>query len=100
MRRRGCEVRTAEGGEMALALVRDDPDVDLLITDIMMPGMNGGELARRVRELAPFVRVVYMSGFADPTILDDTLSDEQAALVFKPFTADQLLMRAYQTLTG
>ncbi len=100
MRRRGCNVRTAGGGVEALQLLEVDRDVDLLITDIMMPGMDGGELARRVRAMSPFVRVVYMSGFAEPDLLDETLADDQATLIFKPFTADQLLMRAYQTIAG
>ncbi len=99
MRRRGCNVRVAQGGEAALELLAVDPDLDLLITDIRMPGMDGGELARRVRGLAPFVGVVYMSGFAEPDVLDRTMADDAAALIFKPFTADQLLMRAYQSLT-
>jgi len=56
----GCRVFHATNGSMALAIVAREPRIDLLVTDIFMPGgMNGVELANRVRQLTPRIKVLY-----------------------------------------
>lgn len=59
----GYEVRAARSGEEGLALVEADETIRLLFTDIMMPGIDGWELARRAKQVRPDLRVLYMSGF-------------------------------------
>ena len=61
----GYKILTASSGQKALAmLARDDTTVDLVITDLVMPGMGGRELVERIRELSPATRILCMSGYA------------------------------------
>ncbi|MCB9915427.1 MAG: response regulator [Planctomycetes bacterium] len=88
LRSQGHRVQEAGGGAEALALLdRGHADYDLLLTDVRMPGLRGPELARRARELAPSLRVVYMSGF--PQELSEVREVREAVLQ-KPFSAAQL----------
>ncbi len=61
----GYKVLTANSGQKALAiLARDDVKVDLVITDLVMPGMSGRELVERIRQLSPATRILCTSGYA------------------------------------
>ena len=60
----GLAVVTAVDGEHALATFRGDPAFDLVITDVIMPGMDGGQLIRALRELAPEIRILTISGYS------------------------------------
>src|SRR2546423_4292291 len=83
--RAGYEVIAASGGEEALTLLADrDQQVDLLLTDVIMPGMSGKELAERFASLRVGARVLYMSGYTDRLIG----LDEVDALIEKPFNGD------------
>ncbi len=65
--------------------------VDLLITDVIMPEMNGRELAAKIHEKLGEVPVIYMSGYTDSVISYHGLFDEGRHLLRKPFTAAELL---------
>ncbi len=85
----GFTVIEAGSGAEALALLGDGGEVDLLLTDVVMPGMTGPELARRVDERLPGLPVLYISGFAeDPAIQDADVADLR--FLAKPFEAHQL----------
>jgi DNA-binding response OmpR family regulator len=75
-----------------------DQRIDLLLTDLVMPTMLGSELARRVRELRPDLKVLFMSGYAQPVLGEQIALDEGIDLLEKPFTADALLTRVRATL--
>ena len=63
----GYKVLTADNGEKALALLsRDDTEVDLVVTDLVMPGMSGRELMERIRQLLPGMKLLCMSGYVMP----------------------------------
>ena len=63
----GYKVLTANGGQKALAILsRDDTKVDLVVTDLVMPGMSGRELVERIRQLAPAMKILCTSGYAMP----------------------------------
>jgi CheY-like chemotaxis protein len=70
--------------------------VDLLLTDIVMPGMSGDELARELRRGRPHLRVVYMTGYSGELDLSDLPID--GPVVQKPFTRDDLLAAVEETL--
>ena len=86
----GYEVTLAAGGEEALR--HADPDV--LITDILMPGMNGRELADRVLARAPATRVLFISGYAG----EDVQLEDGARFLAKPFTPGELLEQVQRLL--
>ena len=87
----GYRVLEASGGEEALRLFREcQGPVHLLLTDVIMPGMNGRELAERILALQPQIRVLFMSGYtADVAPLEGGLKGI-GALLTKPFTPDEL----------
>jgi two-component system, cell cycle sensor histidine kinase and response regulator CckA len=89
LRRQGYQVLVASSGTEALALVREsDRRLDLLFTDVMMPGMSGFELAERVRLLQPQIKVMFVSGYTGDYL--ETQAGELpsgALFVYKPYDA-------------
>lgn len=94
----GYRCLEAGDGEEAYRLVHGAPRaVDLILTDVMMPKMGGPELARRVSQLRPDLRVLFMSGYSEDPVVR---SLERSAPLFlaKPFTAGALLEKVRMTL--
>jgi len=101
LRSSGYTVITAADGPGALeALERGGKPVDLLLTDVVMPGMSGRELAREVarRKLSP--RTLYMSGYTDETIAKHGVLDTGLAFIYKPFTVEELSLKLREVLEG
>ncbi len=89
LRRAGYEVIEASGGAAALEAVQRHPgSIDLLITDMMMPGMNGRQLAQRFAQLRRGVRVLYVSGVVDEASAREAIAGENADFLEKPFEGD------------
>jgi len=83
----GHKVIAAESGEQALEKAQEVlSELDLLITDVVMPGMSGGELARHMKVLCPAIKIIYVSGYADDEIVRRGVA-EGASLLKKPFTS-------------
>jgi CheY-like chemotaxis protein len=78
----------AANGQDALSLLLQHPDIDLLVTDICMPGMNGFDLAAQARELRPDLKIMYTSGFTRER--RESRSRIEAPLLAKPYRASQL----------
>jgi signal transduction histidine kinase/CheY-like chemotaxis protein len=97
----GYEVLEASCASEALALFHaHQPSVSLLLTDVIMPGMNGKELADKVREQAPSLPVLFASGYT-ADVLDLQAGDIAAEdLLTKPFTPRDLLLRIREKLDG
>jgi CheY-like chemotaxis protein len=87
LERAGYTVLAAPDGPSALALAdeRLDP-IDLLLTDVIMPGMNGRELAEALAARRPGLRVLYASGYTDNVLLDQGVLAPGVWLLDKPFT--------------
>ncbi len=95
----GYRVITAPNGVAALDVVKNQPDViDLLLTDVVMPHMQGPELVKRVAALRPEIRVLYMSGYAQPIVSAGGILEEGVLLLEKPFTEPVLLAKVEQAL--
>jgi two-component system cell cycle sensor histidine kinase/response regulator CckA len=87
------EISSANSGEAAVELLTqpDFPGVDLLVTDLMMPGMSGRQLAEVVRQQWPRARVLYVTGFADTLFTGLQELGDGESFVEKPFGTDGLL---------
>jgi DNA-binding response OmpR family regulator len=70
----------------------------LLVTDVVMPGLGGRDLALRVRELRPGLRVLFISGYAENVLARDGVVEAGSELLLKPFTAAALLARVRAVL--
>ncbi len=102
LRRAGFDVRTASSPGEALLMAEADSRIDLVLTDLVMPQLNGRELARRLGQAIPGLRVLYMSGYADDVLFGQVLFEDRVRVVRKPFTADALaqMVRAQLDSTG
>ncbi len=97
--RRGYAVVVASAGAEALEVARSlDGRIDLLVTDVVMPGMSGIELAAQAKELWPLMPVLFVSGHLDEGSVGRHRMAEDADLLAKPFTPDQLGHRVRQAL--
>ncbi len=97
--RYGYRVIEAADGLDALRLVEgQEAAIDLLLTDVVMPGMSGAELARRFRELRPDIRVLYASGYADEAVVSHGVPHDGSPFLQKPFEPDDLVRRVREVL--
>ncbi|MGZ4371527.1 MAG: PAS domain S-box protein [Gaiellaceae bacterium] len=97
---RGYSVASASDGATALELAAEMETLDLLVTDLVMPGLTGKETATRVRELFPDVRVLYMSGYTDDPSIHAGTFDQGTAFIQKPFPAGALSQSIRDLLEG
>jgi len=96
----GYTVLIAEHGPAALTLVAAHPGrIDLLLTDVVMPRMNGKELAQQLQESRPELAVAFMSGYPQPILTAQGDVDTDATVLHKPFTKTDLLTTIADTLT-
>ena len=98
LRRHGYQVLEAENGSRALELfAREGQRIDLVLTDVVMPGMNGPEMVQHLLALRPELKVLFMSGYTDDVLPHDT-SLETWRLVQKPFSVEELIVKLRETL--
>jgi CheY-like chemotaxis protein len=90
LRRRGYEAEVAADGPAALTAAKAAP-IDLLLTDVVLPGMGGLEISAEVRKIRPEARVLFMSGYTADAIDQRSLLERDAVLLEKPFSADDLV---------
>jgi PAS domain S-box-containing protein len=82
----GYTVLTAESGDAALLTLAEEPGIDALLTDVMLPGsLNGPALARRAVELRPELKVLFTSGYAEHAIIQSGVLEQGVNLISKPF---------------
>jgi signal transduction histidine kinase/CheY-like chemotaxis protein len=95
----GYEVRTARDGSEALDVFARDPAAfDAVISDLVMPGMGGLDLGRRLRELQPGIRLLYMSGYGNQQLDEDGGYGPGTAFIQKPFTPAGLNVKLSELL--
>ncbi|PLR24279.1 histidine kinase [Caulobacter zeae] len=98
LRSLGYTVRHAPDGETALRLIEELGSVDLLFTDIVMPGMTGRQLADAAALLRPDLKVLYTTGYTRNAVVHNGVVDPGVALLPKPFTVEQLAAKVAQAL--
>jgi PAS domain S-box-containing protein len=99
LRRAGYVLLEANGAAQALSVVEQSPrEIQLLLTDVVMPGLSGPELARELKSRRPKLRVLCMSGYTDDAVLQHGILDAEMAFIQKPLTPDSLLRRVREVL--
>ena len=99
LEKQGYKVIEAADGAVAMQIaVAHDKMIHLLLTDVIMPGMNGRELAQRISEIRPNVKVLYMSGYTENVIGHNGMLDDGVRLLQKPFTLRDLKSKVREVL--
>ena len=98
LRMQGYAVLPAATPAEAVAAARASGRIDLLVTDVIMPGMNGRELANLLASECPRLRVLYMSGYTDAAIAHQGILPPGTAFLSKPFTPDALARKVREVL--
>ena len=99
LEREGYRVLQAGEGSEALSIARDrDVRLDLLLTDVVMPGMNGRELAEALVRLRPETRQLYMSVYTEDEVLRRGIAVAEVGFLFKPFSLEGLAAAVRQAL--
>jgi two-component system cell cycle sensor histidine kinase/response regulator CckA len=99
LQRGGYRVIEATRAEEALEIARDPSrTVDLLLTDIVMPGMSGPEVVRKIREIRPDLKAICMSGYTDDTVVRHGILESGIAFLQKPITPDSLRQKVRSVL--
>ncbi|GAO38708.1 putative two-component hybrid sensor and regulator [Sphingomonas changbaiensis NBRC 104936] len=96
----GYSVLEASGGEEALSVIEKKPEIALLLTDIVMPGMNGRRLASLVRQQRPELPILYATGYAPEELRGSDEDDGDIPTLRKPFQAGQVARAVRQALDG
>jgi len=97
----GYTVIAAPSGEEALAVgIREKGAIDLLLTDVVMPGISGVDLAAKLAVSRPGIKVLFMSGYTDNVVLHHGISTSTMAFLQKPFTQAVLASRVRGVLDG
>jgi CheY-like chemotaxis protein len=95
----GYTVLAADSGEHAIKIFKKTKrPVDLLLLDVVSPGLAGPMVAERIAELQPGLRVLFMSGYEDTSVVRQYVLEKGFALLKKPFTAEQLVKRVREVL--
>jgi DNA-binding NtrC family response regulator len=95
----GYKALTADSGESAIKVFKKSKQpVDLLLLDVVSPGLAGPAVADRIAELQPGLRVLFMSGYGNTSVVQRYVVDKGYAFLKKPFTADQLAKKVREVL--
>lgn len=99
LERFGYRVMEAADGKAALTLLqKQDPKVDLVLTDVVLPEMDGPEMARQAKELVPGLKVIYMSGYTGEFMLERGVLEAGLELIEKPFSPEALVYKVRRML--
>jgi DNA-binding response OmpR family regulator len=98
---KGYEVLEADSGAAALRIAASQTGrIDLVITDMILPGMSGQELAKRLTERYPTARILFVSGYTEEAIIHQGMLDEGTAFLQKPFRLRELAQKVRQVLNS
>ena len=91
-------LEAGDGAEALHKWERHAGSIDLLLTDVVMPLMNGHQLAKRFAQIAPRMKVIYMSGYADDVIAFHGVVDAKKSFIQKPFLPHALMAQVREVL--
>lgn len=96
----GHSVTATQDGLEALSALNQNPDYDLLLSDVVMPGMDGIELSRAAMKKCPELKVMFITGFAAVAAKKKNQSAPQAPMVSKPFHLNDLVQKVEKLLAA
>jgi len=96
----GYSILSANGSVQALSLLDTHPNIVLLMTDVVMPGMNGRKLAEETLRRRPDLKVLFTTGYTRNDIVHNGTLDDGVGLIVKPFTLDGLAAKIGWVLGG
>jgi PAS domain S-box-containing protein len=96
----GYRVLEAASGPAALSVMEEVPQIDLLVTDVGLPGMNGRQLAEHARQQRPALKVLFITGYAEKAALRSDFVGEGMDLITKPFAVDHLAAKIREMIEG
>ena len=101
LRNLNYRVHAAPNAATALTLLlQEDRRVDLMVTDVVMPGINGRELAKRALTMKPGLKILYMTGYSRNAIVHQGRLDEGVTFLQKPFSEAQIALKIRMMLTA
>jgi len=99
LRNQGFTVLIATNGQEAIRLAEEyEGEIHLLFTDVIMPGMNGKDLAHKLAEIKPGLKVLFTSGYADSTLVRHSVLEKQTSFIEKPFSPHELVRKVREVL--
>jgi two-component system, cell cycle sensor histidine kinase and response regulator CckA len=99
LRNKGYRVLEASNGEEGLLVCRQQSSpIHIMVTDVVMPGMNGRDLANRVASIRPAMKVLFMSGYSEDAVVSDGVLDRGLTFIQKPFTPEALAWKVREVL--
>ena len=96
----GYRTREAVDGPSGLNILRSDAPIDLLVTDVGLPGMNGRQLADQARELRPGLKILFITGYAESAAISPGFLQPGMEMITKPFDLDHLAQRIRAMVSG
>jgi len=93
-----CAVRLAEDGEQALEILKQEP-IHVVLLDLILPGMNGIEVLRRIRQTRPYLPVILLTGYGTFDVLKQAVSLQVTGYIEKPFDFEELKERVNAVLS-
>lgn len=96
----GYGVLEADGADAAIPLIEAHPEIVLLFTDVIMPGVNGRKLADEARKRRPDLKVLFTTGYTKNAVVHNGVLDPDVKMIGKPFTIDDLASRIRSVLDG
>src|SRR3954463_9594097 len=96
----GYTVLTADSGEHALTVYKNNGPIELLITDVIAPGMSGPMLADKLTELQPDLKVLYISGYDNTQVVQKYVIERGHKLLSKPFTVEEMKAKVREMLSS
>ena len=101
LKKQGYTVLEASNGKDALSVAREFADkIHLIITDVVMPGMNGREVYEEIKKITPDIKVVFMSGYTAEVIRRKNVIEKDVMFLSKPISPDGLLLKIRDVLQG
>ena len=99
LRNKGYNVLEADNGSEALQIVKEHNNkIDLIISDIIMPGINGPDMIKEIHNSHPDIKVIFISGYTEHALMDDVVNNQKIHFLAKPFSLKQLATKVKEVL--